>query len=201
MSNPDKDLGLLLKKAQRGDKKSLEIICQELKDLMWRYFIKKFNDPNLVDDLSQETYLRLLKNIPKIKEPMRLKNFVLKVAFHVTQDYFRQKYRKNDDIFIDEHETHEGKNLERNQFVNQNMNSDYILSKLDLETAMEKLPVKTQLILQMRAEGYKYEEIAEALKISESGVKMQVKRGVEKLKNLVFNVTFLALKTIVVIVK
>lgn len=201
MNNPDKDLGLLLKEAQKGDEKSLEIICQELKDLMWRYFIKKFNDPNLVDDLSQETYLRLLKNIPKIKEPMRLKNFVLKVAFHVTQDYFRQKYRKNEELFMEEDETYEGKNLERNQFVNQNMNSDYILSKLDLETAMEKLPVKTQLILQMRAEGYKYEEIAEVLKISESGVKMQVKRGVEKLKNLVFNVTFLTFKTIVLIVK
>jgi RNA polymerase sigma-70 factor (ECF subfamily) len=77
------------------------------------------------------------------------------------------------------------------------MNLDYILSKLDLETAMEKLPSKTQQILQMRAEGYKYEEIAEALKISESGVKMQVKRGVEKLKILVFNVTFLTFQTIV----
>lgn len=201
MSNPDKDLGQLLKKAQKGDKKSLEIICSELRDLMWRYFIKRFHDPNLVDDLSQETYLRLLKNILNIKEPMRLKNFVLKVAFHVTQDYFRQKYRKNEEPLIEEKVADDNGNVGTIHSVNQDMNSDYILSKLDLEKAMEKLPGKTQQILQMRAEGYKYEEIAEELKISESGIKMQVKRGMEKLKILVFNVTFLILKTIVLIVK
>lgn len=201
MHNPDKDLGQLLRKAQKGDEKSLELICTELKDLMWRYFIRRFQDLNLINDLSQETYLRLLKNIPKIKEPMRLKNFVLKVAFHVTQDYFRQKYRKNEDQLIEEKFADTNSNVEMFQPVNQDINSDYILRKVDLEKAMEKLPNKTQQILQMRAEGYKYEEIAEEMKISESGVKMRVKRGMEKLKILIFNVTFLILKTIVLLVK
>ena len=200
MKDSEKNIVELLKRAQQGDQQSLQKLCVELKEIVRWYFLRKFQDPDIVDDLLQETYLRFLKNIPNIKEPMRLKNFILKVAFHVTQDYFRQKYRRNEDRFTEE-TTSEGEvKSPTNRTMNDNIASDYVLSKLDLEKAMGKLPKKTQKIIQMKADGYKYEEIAVMYKISVSGVKMQIKRGLEKLKISLFNVTFWVFKTIILLV-
>lgn len=194
--NSGKNIAQLLKKAQRGDAESLQELCSELQQSMRWYFLRKFKDTNIVDDLSQETYLRFLKNIPKIKDPRKLRNFVLKVAFHVTQDYFRQKYRRKESQFVTDIPHSEIKGSLYGS-IDANTDSDYILRKVDLEVAMNKLSKKTRQILLMKADGYRYEEIAEALKLSVSGVKMQVKRGIKKLKMLMYNVTFFLFKTII----
>lgn len=196
MADPGKNAAQLLEKAQGGDRESLQELCSELQQLLRWYFIRKFRDADIVDDLSQETYLRFLKNIPTIKEPIKLRNFVLKVAFHVTQDYFRQKYRRNEVLFSEDFPHDEIKSSPYLS-ANENQDSDYVLSRVDLETAMNKLPEKTRQILQMKADGYKYEDIAAAMEFSLSGVKMQVKRGIEKLNRLIYNVTFFLFKAII----
>lgn len=200
MKDSEQNVVELLKRGQQGDQQSLQKLCVELKEIVRWYFLKKFQDPDIVDDLLQETYLRFLKNISNIKEPMRLKNFILKVAFHVTQDYFRQKYRRNEDRFTEETTSESEIKNPTSRAMNYNIASDYVLSKLDLEKAMDKLPKKTQKIIQMKADGYKYEEIAVIHKISVSGVKMQIKRGIEKLKISLFSVTFWVFKTIILLV-
>ena len=136
MKDSEKNIVELLKRAQQGDQQSLQKLCVELKEIVRWYFLRKFQDPDIVDDLLQETYLRFLKNIPNIKEPMRLKNFILKVAFHVTQDYFRQKYRRNEDRFTEETTSESEIKNQANRAMNDNIASDYVLSKLDLEKAL-----------------------------------------------------------------
>lgn len=196
MTDSERNIAQLLKKAQAGDTESLQELCSELQQSMRWYFLRKFHDMDIVDDLSQETYLRFLKNMPRIKEPVKLKNFVLKVAFHVTQDYFRKKYKKSESQFDADIPHSEIKSSVYGS-TDANTDSDYILSKVDLDVAMSKLPEKTQQILRMKADGYRYEEIAKTLKLSVSGVKMQVKRGIVKLKMMIYNVTFLLFKTII----
>lgn len=193
MADHEKNIAALLKRAQRGDAESLHELCTELQQSMRWYFLRKFHDIDIVDDLTQETYLRFLKNIPKIKEPIKLRNFVLKVAFHVAQDYYRQKYRRNEYRFADHDDIKGAVQIS----AEGDANSDFVLRSVDLEAAMHKLTSKTRQILQMKADGYKYEEIAKVLNLSVSGVKMRVKRGVEKLKMLIYNVTFFLFKTII----
>jgi len=184
MTHSEKNITQLLKKAQAGDAAALQELCTELQQLMRWYFLGKFQDMEIVDDLSQETYLRFIKNISNIEEPLKIKSFILKVAFHVMQDHFRQKYRKNENLF--------GADLPQSEIksalygsADANTDSDYVLRKVDLEVALNKLPEKTQQVLRMKADGYRYEEIAQTLKLSVSGVKMQVKRGIVKLKTLI----------------
>lgn len=196
MIDSAKNIAQLLKQAQRGDEESLQELCKELQQSLRWYFLRKFQDTNIADDLSQETYLRFLKNMPDIKQPIKLRNFVLKVAFHVTQDYFRQKYRRNESQF-DADAGHGEIKSSLYGSIDAHTDSDYVLSKVDLEAAMNKLPRKTRQILRMKADGYRYEEIAETLDFSLSGVKMQVKRGVEKLRMLIYSVTFCLFKTII----
>jgi RNA polymerase sigma-70 factor (ECF subfamily) len=183
MADSGKSIAQLLRKAQAGDAAALQEVCTELQQLMRWYFIRKFQDMDIVDDLSQETYLRFIKNISRIEDPVKIKGFVLKVAFHVMQDYFRQRYRRNESpIYRDIPQGEIKSSLYGSSDAN--TDSDYVLRKVDFEVALNKLPEKTQQILRMKADGYRYEEIAETLKLSVSGVKMQVKRGIVKLKSL-----------------
>jgi len=201
MTDQQQNLAHLLRKAQKGDQESLKTLCIALEKIVREYFRSKFNDLSIVDDLSQETHLRFLKNIPGIHEPMKLKNFILKVAFHVLQDFFRQKYRMEEHKMSIISEFGHRENTKLYHDAEASAVTEDVLSKMDIENALMSLPEKTRQILMMKAEGFKYDEIAEEFKLSVSGVKMQVKRGVEKLRISLFCVTFLVSKAIILIEK
>ena len=183
MADRQKTLSQLLPKAQRGDKAALNLLCQELDGYIRGFFRQKFRDSSTVDDLCQETHLRLLRSLPTVREPTKLRGFVVKVAVHVTQDYFRAKYRRREDPLDD--------NLATDSSIQSGApagraslgGSTPILEQVDLETALSLLPEKGRRIILMKAEGYKYEEIASETGLTVSGVKMQVKRCIELLRS------------------
>ena len=77
----------LLTKATAGDEAALNTLCRELEPPIHKYFWRKFRNPDVVDELCQETFIRFLKNLPNIRERMSLRGFAIKIAIHVTQDY------------------------------------------------------------------------------------------------------------------
>lgn len=169
----------LFDKYKTGDKKSLELLCRKAEECIRPHFIQRFTDENIVNDLCQDTYIRLLKGFKSLLEPIKFRSFVLKTAFYVVQDH----YRKSAKIQIDSNKI----NLDDTKEIL--LNSDPSLDEMmlfdfDLRSAIQKLPEKSQLILQLNSEGFKYCEISKIVEMSESGVKMQVKRSIEKLKSL-----------------
>jgi len=165
----------------------LEKLCKYSEEFIRNYFTYKFKDVNVVDDLCQETYSRLINSFVNIREPVKYKNFVLKTAFFVVQDFLRKKVKihsKMDSLY----------DLEDYKFSVYDVNAsfdEHVISEIDLKNALKKLPPKSQLILKMQSEGYRYHEIANKLGLSESAIKMQVKRSLKKLSELLFIVTFI----------
>lgn len=185
-----KALAELLKKAQAGNSHSLQVLCKELERGVRGYFWHKFRDEHVVDDLCQETYLRFLNNILRIKNADKLKSFVAKVALHVMQEYFREKeHLKEVELEI----SFEGQSKNDSNFKPEiiemfgNFKNDHnILSKVDLDKAFSKISEQSRQILLLKIQGYKYEEISHKTGLSISGVKMQIKRTVEQLRNILF---------------
>jgi len=164
-------LAELLKKASAGDDTALNALCQELEPAIQKYFWYRFQNPDIVDELCQETFVRFLKNLPNIRDRMSLRSFVIKIAIHVTQDYFRKKYR------------HPEEELEAERVTSGEDPAEAHLRRMDLKKALDQLPEQSRRILLMRADGYKYEEISAKTDLSVSGVKMQVKRNLAKLRS------------------
>ena len=189
------NLADLLKKAQSGDQASLQVLCKELERYIRGYFWHKFQNNTIVDDLSQETYLRFLKNLMSIRDRMKLKSFVTKVAMHVMQDYFRRKYRVSEEGLEGTYESEEEHESRlKPEVVDQIIDSDEdpnILDSIDMENALNQLPEKSRHIITMKTKGYNYEEISAEVGLTVSGVKMQIKRSMEQLRMVLFNVTFL----------
>ena len=162
-------LAELLTKASAGDDVALNTLCGELGPPIRKYFWRRFQNPDVVEELCQETFIRFLKNFSNIRERMSLRGFIIKIAIHVSQDYLRKKYR------------HPEESLEVDEVTSVEDPAEVILRRLDLQKALEKLPEQSRRILLMRADGYKYEEISAETDMSLSGVKMQVKRNLAKL--------------------
>lgn len=175
----DQRLGDLARDAQRGDQEALERLCIELQGLVRGFFWNKFQDKTLVEELSQETYVRMLKNFRHLRDPLKVRGFVTKVAYHVSQDHLRQKYRRREESL--EPLLEKGARVEPVA-----PDGERTVQSLALENALSELPEKSRQILLLKVEGRKYEEIADSLGISVSGVKMQVKRSLERLRESVF---------------
>jgi RNA polymerase sigma-70 factor (ECF subfamily) len=186
---PEKLAELLVDYQKNENHMALEQLCKASEDIMRSYFRKHFTDPTVIDDLCQETYIRLLRTLPTIQEALKFKKFVLKVSFYVMQTHLRQKYRRKEEVtridLVDD--------TQQESFtdsINHHMPMENLSQRMDVKRALSELPDKTREILLLKADGYKYEEIARTLGLSVSGVKMQVKRGMEKLKNSLISVTF-----------
>ncbi|MFQ5751357.1 MAG: RNA polymerase sigma factor [bacterium] len=192
------NLAHLLRKAQAGDRASLQLLCIELERYLRGFFWQRFQDNAIVDDLCQESYIRLLKNLEQIRDKMKLKSFVAKVALHVIQDHLRQKYRQKEEElegYSKEEKQSEGTKLD----IIDGSFDDCILSKVDLEAALNQLPEKSRNIIIMKSQGYNYEEISAEMGLTVSGVKMQVKRSMEQLRFTLLDVTFFFISTTILL--
>jgi len=194
--NP-KTLVHLLVEARNGDSDALHRLCGELEGFIRGYFQKRFRDPEVVNDLCQETHVRLLQNIASIRDQMRLRSFVAKVALHVSNDYLRKKYRNRDRQALLTPESEESSSR-LSQIAGETTTEATVIARVDLERALEQLSPKSRHILLLKSQGFNYDEISEEFGISVSGVKMQVKRGLAALRLLLFSVTFLVLTTTLV---
>jgi RNA polymerase sigma-70 factor, ECF subfamily len=185
----DQYLSELLQEAQRGDRTSLNTLCKEIETILRGYFWNKFQDKNIVDDLSQETYIRLFHAIPNVKEPTKFRSFVTKIAVHVSQDFLRQKYRVRE-VKLEGYSGEEDSPTTQDKAIDPIEMDEEVILDIDLKKAMNKLNDRSRRILLMKIDGYKYEEIAKEIGISVSGVKMQVQRSIEHLRSSFFCVTF-----------
>ena len=196
MANFSKEqLADLLNKAQTGNDIALQQLCKALEGFLRGYFQKRFQDSVLVDDLCQESYIRLLKNLPQVREEMKLTAFVAKIAFYVTQDYFRQKYRRQEERLEADYDSDRTAAGQMKGVPPDLQQEERILDKMALNDALGQLSEKSRKIMLLKYEGYNYEDISQEIGISVSGVKMQVKRSMEQLRQILFLVTFLMLAT------
>jgi len=186
----------LFNRYKQGDRNSLEMLCKNAEQFIRGYFERKFSNIDTVNDLCQETFIRLMSSIDQINESMKFKNFVLKIAFHVMQDYFRQKYRSETIDYLEDEPLSETQ--PRHQIADTSDNTDSVIKKIDLENALKALPEISQKILHQYSEGFKLSEIAKNFDLSESAVKMQIKRNLEKLRSTLFLVTFFPFLTTIV---
>ena len=185
----DQYLSELLQEAQRGDRASLNTLCKEIEKILHGYFWNKFQDKNIVDDLSQETYIRLFHAIQNVIEPTKFRSFVTKIAIHVSQDFLRQKYRTREEK-LDGFSTEDDSSVSQEKAVDPIEMDEEVIQDIDLKNALSKLTNRSRQILLLKIDGYKYEEIAKEIGISVSGVKMQVQRSLELLRSSYFCVTF-----------
>ncbi|WP_375237921.1 RNA polymerase sigma factor [Aurantibacter sp.] len=145
--------------------KAFSILVSTYKErLYWhiRYIVKSHND---ADDVLQNTFIKVFKNISKFKGDSKLYSWLYRIA-------------TNESI------THINKNAKRLRITNQeaqdlainNLEADVYFEgdaiQLKLQTAISTLPDKQQLVFNMKYfQELKYSEISNILETSEGALK------------------------------
>lgn len=157
-----------------------EQIWDLLGDTLRNFFLKRVSNKEIAEDLLQETFVRIHKNLDNIDDIQLIRSWVFQIARNIVIDYYRSKSHnaksveddlEDDlDILIEEEE---------------NLNE---LVEGWLPQMITQLPNNYREAVELyELEGVPQKQIAERLGISLSGAKSRVQRGRTKLKSLLFN--------------
>ena len=170
----------LIIRARKGDESALEQLCREVEHVLVGYFSARHSNQQVVEELAQEAYLRLLNSFSRLKEPQKFSFFLAKIALHVHQEYLQNKYRAARYTC----ENFEAATRERVAASLTDLQPEVALQQdIDMERAFQHIPARTRRVLWMKLDGVSYLEIATSLATSVGAVKMIVNRGMNKLKN------------------
>lgn len=160
-----------VRRAQDGNEQAWNDLLRRLEPVLRGYFIKRIGKIADVDDLVQNTLMRVNKGLEDLEKPGSLKSFAMKAALYEVQDYYRGRYDMKETLYDPE--------LPPKRTTDPDDRS----AQVDVEKALDVLTPKARRIMELREYGYLYREIAQMLDTTEAAVKMQVKRAFEKMRD------------------
>lgn len=163
-----------LEKLKRGDPAAFEKVLLEFEKPIFGYISGMVNQRQTAEDLTQEVFIKLYKNLKKIDLEKSFKSWLYKIATNTVYDWLKADKRRGEIFSIDEEdgfETIDGRQSYQN-----------IESGLSLEQGLAKIkPVYRTVLLLFYYEGFSYQEISSTLSIPLNTVKTYLKRGKEAL--------------------
>jgi RNA polymerase sigma-70 factor (ECF subfamily) len=162
-----------VKQAKGGDESALSRLLTALESPMRAFFISRIGRRPDVDDLVQNSLLRVHRGLSDLKDDNRLKAFAMKGALYELQDFYRGRYTPKESLF----DIHDAPEIRDETHV--------AGAGLDAERALSSLSDKARRIIELREYGYKYEEIAEMVGSTEAAIKMQVKRAFDRMRDAI----------------
>lgn len=163
--NDFKDLKAL-KKIDHQDNDGLTMIIQRYYDDIYRFLVYKTRNRFDSYDLTQETFLRFIRYYGGYDHRYPVKQYLLKIASNVANDYF--KSNKADDV---------GEDIEYLANGQDDQSSSTLMRLLMV------LPVnQREAIVLNKIYGYTSKEIAAMVSTNVSTVKSRIKLGLDTLK-------------------
>ncbi len=158
--------------ARSGQEQARTRVLKALQPILERFFRARIGGHRAeVDDLVQNTLVRVHTSLADLNDPAAFKAFAMKAALFELQDYYRGRYRAKESL------------LDPDQPLPGDV-EDAPGTAIDVARALASLSPRARRIMELRAYGYRYEEIAGLVDSSEAAIKMQVKRAIEKLRDL-----------------
>ena len=131
-------------------------------------------DRDVADDIVQETFIHLFYNIEKISDVKNLKGYLRVSVRNRSMSYLRQ---------LDIEDTHKIL-YQREMELIEDDDSDTEELSVVVNQLLEVLPRSCKQICKLRfLDGYKIEEISKKLSLSKNTIKVQIHRGISKIKN------------------
>ena len=161
----------LVERAQGGDGAARDRLLDALQPILRAFFIKRIGYRSEIDDLIQNTLLRVHGGLEDLKDTRRLKAFAMKAALFELHDLYRGRYGSKELLYDPDHPPEEREAASAAE------------ANIDAERALDALSPKARRILELREYGYRYQEIAEMIGTTEAAIKMQVKRAFEKMRD------------------
>jgi len=174
----------LIEQYFKGDKKALEfLISRHLNQVYgFAFYLTKNNQD--ADDLTQETFVKVWKNLKKYNPEKNFKTWILTIAKNTALDFFKKKKMLNFSDFISNDNYSPLENINDTEPL-----PDELFFKKDLtqklNQVIEQLPKTDQLIVKLHhQQDLTFQEITEITKQPLNTVKSRYRRALIKLRSL-----------------
>jgi RNA polymerase sigma-70 factor, ECF subfamily len=179
MESDDKEL---LEKFLEGDDLAYEALVKKYLKPVYNFLYQFVSDREILDDLTQITFIKAWKNISKFDKSRNFKVWVFSIAKNTAYDHFKKKKTIPFSAFTDEEGNNKLENISEDSIL-----PHEILIRADsakiLEEALKKIPDIYRIILLMRyRDDFSLQEISKVLGVPYNTAKSQHQRGLKILK-------------------
>lgn len=163
----------LIEKAQKGDKIAFTKIIHLIDEDLYKIARIRISNEADIEDAIQETMIETYKSIKKLKDPQKLKKWVIKILINKCNRIYRCKYKK--DI-----------SLEESNVSNYIISNTYkeVESNLNFYSMLKNLKYKERIIIVLYyMEEYSVKEIKQITGMNENTINTYLHRARKKIKN------------------
>ena len=184
---PRTDEALLVERLRQGEERAYEELLHRFQQPVYNLVYRLMNDPSDANDVVQEVFLKVFRNVDTFRSQSTLKTWIYRIAVNEAHNHRRwfSRHRKQE-VGLERED--------REQGGYRDTLSDPGRSPFDLaanqethemiENALEGLnPTFRAAVVLRDMEDLSYEEIADVLQIHLGTVKSRIMRGREALRN------------------
>ena len=161
----------LILKAQKGDTEAFTQIVLEFKNDLYKIAKSRITNETDIEDAIQETMIETYKSIKKLRNPQKLKAWLIKVLINKCNRIYKRKYKT--DISLNEY------NLESYlaSYDNKKIEDD-----IDFYSLIKDLRYEERIIIILYyMEQYSIKEIGHILKMKEDTIRTHLFRARKKM--------------------
>lgn len=155
---------------------AFRVLVSQYKERLYWHIRKIVIDHDDTDDVLQNTFIKVFKNIDRFKGDSKLFTWMYRIATNEAITFINKKAKQNNITIEDV----------KNQLISR-LESDVYFEgdeiQLQLQKAISSLPQKQQLVFNMKYfENHTYENLSEILDTSVGGLKSNYHLAVKKIK-------------------
>lgn len=131
--------------------------------------------PSVAEEITQEAFLRLYKSLVEAKQIADMRSWIYASAHNLAVDFLRGRRSEVENAWFELTDTIPDKSPNPEEQAFRSEQSAYFQSALGM------LPVQQRACVLLRAEGFRYREIAKMLGVAVPTVGESLRRGLERL--------------------
>lgn len=177
----------LVDKIIKGEMDTFEKLIDKYQKMVYNLAYRIFNNYSDAEDMTQEVFLKVYKNIEKCSGKGSIKTWIYTIAYNTCIDEVRKRKGKTNfslDSTIDSDDGEYNFEVASKEETPEN----YLINKeeiKEIENAINKLSeVHKTLIFLRDIKGFTYNEISEIMEINLGTVKSKLNRARTNLKNI-----------------
>lgn len=173
----------LMRRCREGDMSAFELIVLRYKDAIFNSVYHLMADYHRAQDISQETFLRVLENVDRYKSRNCFKTWLYRIAVNLCKNELRDRGRQKM-VSLDDPELNM-ENLMEDSYTPPDRASEEAEMRQLVKNAIQSLPEDQRVALVLREyQDLSYEEIAVALNCSLGAVKSKIHRGRQNVRDM-----------------
>jgi RNA polymerase sigma-70 factor (ECF subfamily) len=172
----------LIQNSLNGDMRSFKHLVEYYQPYVYSIAFRFFNNKTDSDDVVQECFIRVWKNLHRYKSKYKFSTWIYKIVNNLCLDHYRRQKRNKS-------QSMEEFSVIENLIVNDELNAENILINTELKKmvykAVENLSPKQKMVFILRdIEGMEIVEIVKIMNISPGRIKSNLYYARKRLRQL-----------------